>query len=133
MNDSRQDLAALVGRVLLALLFFISGLDKLGNYSGTMSYMTSAGLPMPQVLLVLTILIEVGCGLLVLLGLKARWAALIIALFLIPVTIVFHNPWASPADQQQMQMITAMKNLSIMGGLLLLAAFGPGRFSFDRG
>lgn len=131
MNTNLQHAAALAGRILLALIFIISGYGKIGGYAGTAGYMASKGLPLVDVLLPLTILIELGGGLLVALGWKARWAAAVIFLFMIPVTLVFHNPLGlAPAEAQQ-QMIQLLKNLSIMGGMLCLVAFGSGRFGID--
>lgn len=131
MNTNVQNTAALVGRILLALIFIISGFGKITGYAGTAGYMASKGLPMVAVLLPLTILVELGGGLLIALGWKARWAAAVIFLFIIPVTLVFHNPAGLDAAQAQQQMINLLKNLSIMGGMLGLFAFGPGGFSLD--
>jgi len=133
MHTTLQSTAALIGRVALATIFIIEGVHKIGNFSGTAAYMASAGLPAVDVLLVITILIEVGGGLAVALGWKARWAALAFAIWLVPVTVVFHNPWAGDAQIAQVQLIHLLKNLSIFGGMLLLAAFGPGRYSWERG
>ena len=131
MNPTTQNFAALAGRLLLALIFIISGYGKITGYTGTAGYMASKGIPMVGLLLPLTILIELGGGLLIALGWKARWAAAVIFLFVIPVTLVFHNPAGlAPAEAQQ-QMIQLLKNLSIMGGMLGLFAFGPGGFSLD--
>lgn len=131
MNTNVQNAAALVGRILLALIFIISGYGKITGYAGTAGYMASKGLPMVAVLLPLTILVELGGGLLIALGWKARWAAAVIFLFIIPVTLVFHNPVGLDAAQAQQQMINLLKNVSIMGGMLGLFAFGPGGFSLD--
>lgn len=132
MNQSVQSFAALVGRLMIAAIFIISGFNKLGNFSGTAAFMSGAGLPAAEILLVLTLLIEIGGGLMILLGLYTQSTALLIFLFMIPVTAVFHNPWGAidPAQAQQ-QMIHFLKNLAIMGGLLCLYAFGPGRFSLE--
>jgi putative oxidoreductase len=132
MNQSIQNFAALGGRLLLAAIFVISGLNKLSDFSGTAAFMSGAGLPAAEFLLVLTILIEVAGGLMIVLGWHTRQLALILFLFMIPVTAVFHNPWAAadPAQAQQ-QMIHFLKNLAIMGGLLHLSAFGPGHFSIE--
>ena len=130
-NSVAADTAALVGRILLALIFIVSGFGKITGYAGTAGYMAAKGLPMVDVLLPLTILIELGGGLLIAIGWKARWAAAVTFLFLIPVTLVFHNPAGlAPAEAQQ-EMINLLKNLSIMGGMLGLFAFGPGRFGPD--
>ena len=94
--------------------------------------MASKGLPMAEVLLVGAIAAEFIGGLMLVAGFKARWAALAIFLFIIPTTIVFHNPAGLDAQAAQAQMIQLMKNLSIMGGMLLVAAFGPGAWSVDR-
>src|ERR1700693_283512 len=128
-NSIASDTAALVGRILVALIFVISGVGKITGYAGTAGYMASKGIPMVDVLLPLTILVELGGGLLIAIGWKARWAATVTFLFLIPVTLVVHNPAGlAPAEAQQ-QMINLLKNVSIMGGMLGLFAFGPGGFS----
>lgn len=129
--NRNQDILALVGRVCIALLFVWSGWGKVGGFQGTVGFIASTGLPMPEVLAAGTVLVELGLGLLVILGWKTRWAALIIALWLIPTTYVFHNFWSVPADQAMMQEINFMKNVSIFGAMLLLMAFGPGRMSVD--
>jgi putative oxidoreductase len=127
-----QNLAAFVGRLLLVLLFLSSGWGKVADPSGTLGYMNSAGLPFPQLLLWGSVLVEIGAGLAILLGWKARWAAALLFLWMIPVTAAFHNPWAGDPSQAQMQMVHLMKNLSIMGGLLMVLALGPGGWSVDR-
>jgi putative oxidoreductase len=127
-----QNLAAFVGRLLLVLLFLSSGWGKVADPSGTLGYMNSVGLPFPQLLLWGSVLVEIGAGLAILLGWKARWAAALLFLWMIPVTAAFHHPWAGDPSQAQMQMVHLMKNLSIMGGLLLLLALGPGGWSVDR-
>ena len=130
-NSVATDTAALVGRILLALIFIISGFGKITGYAGTAGYMASKGIPMVDVLLPLTILVELGGGLLIAIGWNARWAAAVTFLFLIPVTLVFHNPAGLAPDEAQQQMIHLLKNVSIMGGMLGLFAFGPGGFSLD--
>ena len=130
-NTIAADTAALVGRILLALIFIISGFGKITGYAGTAGYMASQGIPMVDVLLPLTILVELGGGLLIAIGWNARWAAAVTFLFLIPVTLVFHNPAGLAPDEAQQQMIHLLKNVSIMGGMLGLFAFGPGGFSLD--
>ena len=124
---------ALVGRILLAAIFIISGFGKITGWDGTAAYMASKGLPMVPALLALTIAIELGGGILLAIGYKARWAALAIFLFTIPVTLVFHNFWAADAAQVQMQQINFLKNLAIMGGMLMVVAFGAGTYSVDKG
>jgi putative oxidoreductase len=133
--DDLQDTAALVGRNMLGLLFVISGVEKIGAFSDTAVYMASAGLPAVSVLLILAIVVEIGGGGAICLGWQTRLGALVILLFTATVTIVFHRFWNMPPDQAAVQRLFFMKNLSVMGGLILLMAFGPGRmaFHFDRG
>jgi putative oxidoreductase len=131
-NPNVMNAAALAGRILLAVIFILSGFSKLTAFAGTAAYMASKGLPMVPVLLVLTILVELGGGILLAVGFKARWAALAIFLFLIPTTLVFHKFWGIDAAQAQMQQTQFLKNLAIMGGMLYVFAFGPGAYSVDR-
>ena len=89
--------------------------------------MASKGIPMTEVILALTILIELGGGLMLALGFQARWAALAIFLFLIPVTLIFHPFWADPE-----QMNSFMKNIAIMGGMLYIMTHGSGPYSLQK-
>ena len=121
-----------VGRTLLALIFLKSGIGKIGGFAGTAGYMASKGLPMVEVLLAITIVIEVVAALMIIGGFKARLGAAALFLWMIPVTFLFHNFWAMPADQQMMQQIMFMKNLGLMGGMLYIMAFGSGPMSIDK-
>lgn len=117
----------LVGRVLLSLIFIIAGWNKITGFEGTLGYMSSKGLPFTEILLILTIIIELGGGLLILVGWQARWAALAIFLFLVPVTIIFHPFWADPE-----QFNTFFKNLAIMGGMAYIVSYGSGPLSLGK-
>jgi putative oxidoreductase len=128
----RNDWIALLGRILLAGMFVVSGFQKISGFEGTAGYIAGRGLPLPQALAVLAILIELGGGILIIIGWKARWAALAFIVFLIVITPIFHGYWASPPEQMVDQQINFMKNVSILGGMVLLLAFGPGRCSVDR-
>jgi putative oxidoreductase len=130
---SYSDALALVGRILLGLIFVLSGFQKLTGFSGAVGAIASKGLPMPEVLAVLTIAIELGAGLLLVVGLKARWAGLLLFLFIIPVSLTFHNFWTMEGAAAAMNKIQFLKNVAIMGGMLMVAAFGPGRYSVDKG
>lgn len=121
----------LAGRILLALIFVFSGFRKITGFAGVAGYMAAKGIPLAEVALVLTIIIEVGGGLMLILGWKARWAALAIFLWLIPVTLVFHNFWAVDAAQYESQFNHFLKNVAIMGGMLHVTAFGAGPLSLD--
>ena len=122
-----NNLAALAGRILLALIFLQSGIEKFVYYSGTLGYMTKAGLPFPQVLLVASGIIETACALALIVGWKTRLAAIALVIWMIPVTLLFHNPAGG-----QEAMIHFMKNVAITGGLLVLFASGPGIWSLGR-
>jgi putative oxidoreductase len=131
MNQNTQDLAALVGRVLLAIIFIISGFGKITGFDGTVGYIGSK-LPMPQVLAVLTIAVELGGGILLAIGYKARWAALALGAFTLLAGFIFHDFWAADAAQKMGQQINFLKNISIAGGMLMVFAFGPGRYSVEK-
>jgi putative oxidoreductase len=122
-----NSLAALAGRILIALIFLGSGIEKITGYSMTLGYMTEAGLPFPQVLLVASVVVEIGCALAIIVGWKTRLAAIGLVMWMIPVTLIFHNPAAG-----QEAMIHFMKNVAITGGLLVLFASGPGAWSVGR-
>jgi len=122
-----NSLAALAGRILLALIFLLSGIDKFVHYAPTLGYMTKVGLPFPEVLLIASGIIEIVAALAIIAGWNARWAAAALVLWMIPVTLVFHSPGGG-----QEQMAHFMKNVSIMGGLLVLWASGPGALSLRR-
>lgn len=128
LSANLQNYASLFGRLLLAAIFIWSGLGKLLHFSGTLAYMESYGVPMKEVLGAAAVVIELGGGLLLAIGWKTRWAAAAVFLFMIPITLIFHNP-----GESQTQLIHFMKNLSIMGGLLMLLASGPGHLSVDKG
>lgn len=122
----------LLGRILIALLFIPAGVNKITGFSGTVGYIASKGLPLPQVAAAGTIFVEVVVGLALLVGFKARYAALILAAFTIAASVIFHNFWAVPEAQKMMQQLMFTKNFAIVGGLLFIAAFGAGPLSVDR-
>jgi putative oxidoreductase len=122
-----QRFIPLIGRILVAQIFFISGVSKIFDLSGTQQYMDSYGIPLTVLFLVSAIIIELGGSISVLLGYKARLGAGALLIFLIPVTIIFHTNFS-----ERLQIIMFMKNLSIIGGLLMIIAYGPGEISLDR-
>jgi len=122
----------LVGRVLLALIFIIAGFGKITGFEGTVGYMQAYNVPMTQVLAVLAIIVELGGGLMIAVGWKARWAAAAIFIFVLVASFIFHAFWAVPADQAKLQNIMFMKNLAIMGGMLYIIVYGSGPFSVDK-
>jgi putative oxidoreductase len=115
----------LAGRILLAQIFLLAGLNKITGYSGTQGYMEAMGVP--GMLLPLVILLEIGGAVALIVGWQTRWAAYALALFSIVSALIFHNNLSD-----QIQMILFMKNLAMAGGLLVLAANGAGAFSLDQ-
>ena len=132
MNELINKFGPLVGRILMAAIFLKSGIGKIAGFAGTAGYMASKGLPMVEVLLVITIAIEIGASVMLIVGWKARWGATALFLWMIPVTLLFHNFWAVPAEQQYVQSIMFYKNLAMMGGMLYIMAFGSGPCSVAR-
>ena len=131
MNTAVQNTFALIGRLLFALIFVPAGWSKIAGFSGVAGYIASKGVPLPEVCAALAIAAELGLGLLILVGWQTRWAALGLAIFVAVITPIFHNFWAMPEAQQMMQQQAFFKNLAIVGGLLVLSAFGPGAFSIE--
>jgi len=119
-----EKLSTFAGRILMAQIFLLAGISKIGAYEGTQGYMESVGLP--GMLLPLVIALEIGGGLALIIGWKARWAAAALAGFSVVSALIFHNNFAD-----QMQMIMFMKNFAIAGGLLFLLAHGAGAYSLD--
>lgn len=131
MLNNLQTPLALVGRILLALMFVLAGFSKISGFEGTAGYIASKGLPAAPLLAALTIALEVGGGLAIMVGLFTRWSALALAGFTLLASFIFHAYWSLPADQQMVQQLLFMKNISVAGGLLALAAFGAGAISID--
>ncbi|WP_180839054.1 DoxX family protein [Variovorax sp. RO1] len=130
--NAAQDTLALIGRVLLAALFVPAGFGKLMGFAGTVGYISSVGAPLPQVAAVIAIVVELGLGLLLLVGFKTRVSAIVLAIFTVAAAVLFHNYWGMPADKAFVNQLMFFKNIAIAGGLLAFAAFGAGRFSIDK-
>ena len=143
MTTYLQSLVALVARVLLSQIFIISGINHLLKWGGTIQYMTDKGMAMDSILgrsgVVFVHIMLAGAvtfllvgGLSVLLGIRARGGALLLILFLIPVTLIFHDFWNEPKDPaRMMQTVNFMKNTGLAGGLLMVLAFGSGALSLS--
>jgi putative oxidoreductase len=121
----------MAGRVLIAYIFLLSGIGKIGGFTATAAGMASKGIPLAEVVLVITIVIELAGATMLIVGWHTRLAATAILLWLIPVTFIYHAYWAVEAVQVRMQTVQFNKNLAIMGGLLYIMAFVAGRLSFD--
>jgi len=120
-----------VGRILIALIFVVSGFGKISGFEGIVGYIASKGLPLPEFAAMAAVVIELGGGLMVMFGWKARWAAAAMFVFTAVAALIFHNFWAVPAVQSQNQMIHFMKNVSMLGGLLYVIVYGSGPLSVD--
>lgn len=130
--DTLQRFGPLVGRILLGLIFVMSGFGKVTGFEGTVGYIASKGLPMPQVAAAIGAIVELGGGLLLIFGWKTRLTAAVLFVFTAVAGALFHNFWAVPAEQAQGQMIHFMKNLSIMGGMLYVVVYGSGPLAVDN-
>lgn len=124
---------AFFARIFLAVLFVMSGWAKLNGFEGTVGYVASNGLPVPQLFAALTILVELGGGILLILGLFSRLAAFIMAGFTLLTIVIVHHFWTMADAEMQMNQLMAMKNLAIAGGLLMITAFGPGAWAVGPG
>jgi len=131
-----KNLALLIGRVLMSIIFLGAGISKIADFAGATGYMASrpafanmeGALP---ILAGLAVFAEVGGGLSLLLGWMTRLGALGLVLFMIPTTLIFHNYWTYPMGVQTVQQVMFLKNVAIIGALLVLSAAGPGAFSVD--
>lgn len=121
------DATALVGRLLLAALFLLSGIGKLSAPAATIAYIGSSGMPLPMVGYVIAVAIEIGGGVALVTGFNARYAAAALAVFSLATGFAFHY-----ALSDQNQFIHFWKNIAITGGMLQVVAFGPGRFALGR-
>ena len=129
MNNA---MVLVAGRALLSAVFLVAGVRKIMIWGGQVGYFTRLGFPAPEAFTVIAIVIEIGAGLALLIGWKTRWAAWLLALFVLIATFMAHRFWEFDAAQQANQMNHFLKNLAIIGGLVFVAAFGPGSASVDK-
>ncbi|MEO8134458.1 MAG: DoxX family protein [Betaproteobacteria bacterium] len=127
----RQAALSLAGRLLLALLFLPAGISKLTGFAGTVGYISSVGLPAPQLAAALAVVVEIAGGVALIAGYGTRFAAIALAVFTLVASFFFHAFWALPADQQMIPQLLFIKNMAVVGGLLTLAAWGAGAWSVD--
>jgi putative oxidoreductase len=125
-SDITQASASLVGRVLLSVIFILSGFSKLAAPAMMIGYIGSVGLPFPPLALALAVIVEIGGGIALIVGYRARAVASVLAVFSVMTALAFHN-----ALGDQNQFIHFFKNIAMAGGLLQVVAFGAGRFSLD--
>jgi putative oxidoreductase len=131
VHVATRSTSALIGRILLGAIFLVSGIAKITDPSGTIAHMEGAGIPAAGLLAWVAGFAEIAGGLSLMFGFLARLGALGLILFMIPTTLLFHDFWNYAGAERLSQMANFMKNLAIIGGLLLLFAHGPGRYSLD--
>ena len=122
----------LAARLLMASLYLVFGARKLLAFAGTVGYFTKLGFPAPEVMVVLAIIIELGGGILLAIGFKTRWVAWLLAVFTVIAMLMAHRYWEFDGAQYANQMTHFFKNLCIIGGFMMVAAFGPGPISVDK-
>jgi putative oxidoreductase len=132
MSDSSSSIAPLFGRILISVLFLFSGATKVMAFSMMTGFAQAKGMPFPALMIAGAAAVEILGGLAVLAGLQIRIVAWILFVYLIPTTLIFHDFWALSGATQQDALVHFLKNLGIMGGLLMVATFGAGAYSLDN-
>lgn len=130
--DNRKNEVLLVARILLMALFVIFGWAKLTGFSGTVAYMAQTGAPVPTLSAIIAVVMEFAVGIAIVVGFYTRPLAVLLALYTLATAIIGHHFWNMTGAEQYINMINFYKNVSIMGGLFLLAVTGPGKYSLDR-
>jgi putative oxidoreductase len=131
MANSPCGATALIGRILISQVFILAGINKFAQFSMMAGYMAAKHVPAPDFFLACAAVVEILGGLAVLFGAQTKLAAWLLFVYMIPITLLFHNFWAMQGMERIDNQIHFMKNLAIMGGLLLLASFGAGGCSVD--
>jgi putative oxidoreductase len=121
-----------LARIFIAALFLTAGIRKVLGYAATVGYLTKLGFPAAEAFAVIAIIIEIGAGLMLVFGWRTRWAAWALIVFVAVATAMAHRFWEFDAAQQVNQMNHFLKNIAVIGGLLFVTAFGPGRMSVDK-
>jgi putative oxidoreductase len=129
--DKTRNEAILAARILLALLFLIFGWKKLTGFSGTVGYMSMVGAPVPELSAIIAVIMEFFVGISILLGVATRPLAILLMLYTLATALIGHHYWTLTGMAQYEAMINFYKNISIMGGLLLLYVTGAGKHSVD--
>jgi putative oxidoreductase len=123
---------ALLGRNLLAAMFFVSGFAKLTDTTGTAGHMSAMGIPNAETLAVIAGIAEIAGAISIASGFLARIGGIGLVLFMIPTTLIFHSFWMYEGPERLQQMVHFLKNTAMVGGLLLIVAHGAGRYSIDN-
>jgi putative oxidoreductase len=122
----------LAGRALISSVFLVAGVRKIMIWGPQVAYFTKLGFPAPELFSGLAVVIEIGAGLALLVGWRTKWAAWLLALFVLVAAFMAHRFWEFDPSQAANQMNHFLKNLAIIGGLLFVAAFGPGQLAADK-
>ena len=130
--EDRKNELLLVARILLMVLFVKFGWSKLTDFSGTVAYMAKTGAPVPMLAAIVAIVMELAVAFSIVVGFYARPLAIVIAIYTFGTAIIAHHYWNMTGMAQSANMVNFYKNLSIIGGLLLLSVTGPGKYSLDR-
>jgi putative oxidoreductase len=125
-SNGNQGALPLIGRILVATIFIMGGIGKLTAPGATQGYIAAMGLPVPIAAYIVSLIVELGGGVLLLLGYRTKIVAAVLAVFCVVTALVFHH-----ALGDQNQMIHFLKNFAMAGGLLQIVAFGPGRLGLD--
>jgi len=134
LTESEQQQSVLLpffGRIFMSVIFIVSGFSKIVGYNAAVDYAKAHHTPMATGAISAAILVELIGGMMILLGFRTRLAAIIVCLFLVPTTFIFHNFWAYSGADAQAMLIHFLKNLAIAGGLLMLAGYPHQPFSID--
>jgi putative oxidoreductase len=130
--DQRKDVLLLASRVFLMSLFVIFGWGKLTGFSGTEAYMAATGAPAPALSAVIAVVMELGVGIALVLGIFTRPLALVLAVYTLATALIGHHFWTLTGMDHFINEIQFFKNVSIIGGLLLLTVTGPGKFAIIK-
>lgn len=130
--DGWKDELLLLARILLVVLFVLFGYFKLTDFNGTVAEMAGIGLPIPTVAAIVAVILEFFVGIAVLIGFFTRPLALLLAVYTLAIALIGHHYWTMSGPAHMANMINFYKNVSIVGGFLLLCLTGPGKYSIDR-
>jgi putative oxidoreductase len=121
----------LIARITMGILFIVPAIRQITGYQGSVKYFTSLGIPSPEVVVVIAVIIEIVAGAMLIVGWKTRWAAWALIVYVLIATAFAHRFWQFPEAQQFNQLNHFLKNFAVIGGLLYIISFGPGRLSVD--
>jgi putative oxidoreductase len=135
LDDSKDPNAAVlfVARVLIGLLFIVSGIGKIDGYEGTVELARAASVPAPEIAVALAAVAEIGLPILLIAGWQMRWTAVALIVLVLATNGFFHRFWEMEGEGRILNKMMLFKNFAIIGGLMALAVVGPGRLAIGRG